>query len=68
MTETTAQPLTREDIMAAVIDALNNNTVKVMTSGRPSRFRLVAKSEQAARDRHPQVRQNPSLTLVYAPS
>ncbi len=53
MTETTAQPLTREDIMAAVIDALNNNTVKVMTSGRPSRFRLVAKSEQAARDRHP---------------
>lgn len=53
MTETTARPLTREDITAAVVDALNTNTVSVMTSGNPNHFRLIGKSEQAARDRHP---------------
>ena len=53
MTETTARPLTREDITAAVIDALNTNSVNVMTSVKPYGVRPVDKSEQAARDRHP---------------
>ena len=70
MTETTAQPLTREDIMAAVIDALNNNTIDVMTSAKPNRFRLISKPEQAARDRHPAGRANrsPAAHDVARPS
>ncbi|MBW0294019.1 hypothetical protein ATN37_25495 [Rhodococcus sp. MH15] len=70
MTETTAQPLTSEDIMAAVIDALNNNTIDVMTSAKPNRFRLISKPEQAARDRHPAGRANrsPAALDVAPPS
>ncbi|GAB6925850.1 hypothetical protein JCM9803A_63000 [Rhodococcus erythropolis] len=53
MTETTAQPLTREDIMAAVIEALGTGTVNVTNAIKSESVRLVGKSERAARDRHP---------------
>lgn len=52
MTETTAQPLTREDITAAVIAALRTNTVNVVNT-KSERLRNIGESEQAARDRHP---------------
>ncbi|WP_341513674.1 hypothetical protein AAC389_15855 [Rhodococcus qingshengii] len=53
MTETTAQPLTREDVAAAVIEALGANVVNVTASVEPNSFRLIGTSEEMNPDSGP---------------